>query len=157
MLSVYESIPNDAVINLKTKTSNFAISSKLAFDRFAFVLLDAWRWGFLFSRAIQMNFLKIKGTIAFARIPTVTKPCFKSILSGSLPEFFELVENVDESGISASVQRIQDNLLARLHLKGKKNCLYGEDACSKLFPISMLYLSKVYYGLIVTGVLFEDF
>lgn len=87
------------------------------------------------------------GAVSLARIPTVTKPCLKSIFSGSLPVFFEIVENVDESGISASVKTIQDNLLARLHSKGKKICLYGDDVWSKLFPMSMFHRSKVDYGL----------
>ena len=87
------------------------------------------------------------GTIALARIPTVTKPCLKSIFSGSLPAFFELVENIDESGMSTSVQSIPDNLLTRLHLKGKKICLYGDDVWSKLFPMKMFHRSKVDYGL----------
>jgi predicted AlkP superfamily pyrophosphatase or phosphodiesterase len=99
----------------------------------------------LFSRKILKG--EASSIISLARIPTVTKPCLKSIFSGSLPVFFELVENIDESGVSASVQTIQDNLLTRLHSQGKKISLYGDDVWTKLFPLSMFHRHNVDYGL----------
>ncbi len=85
--------------------------------------------------------------VAKARIPTVTKPSLKSIFSGVQPVFFEIVENIDESGISTSEKTNQENIISRLHAKGKKICLYGDDVWSKLFPKATFHRSEVDYGL----------
>lgn len=94
-----------------------------------------------------------QGMVAKARIPTVTKSSLKSIFSGIKPVFFEIVENIDESGISTSEKSNQDNILSRLHAKGKKICLYSDDVWSKLFPMTMFHRSNVDYGLNILVIL----
>lgn len=125
------------------------------FDRFVFFLLDAWRWDFLFSEGTEMTFLKQKivdgeaiGLVSLARIPTVTKPCLKSIFAGTHPVFFEIVENIDESGVSGSVSTgtSQDNLLHRLRGKGRTMAVYGDDVWLKLFPASLFHRHQVVFG-----------
>ena len=79
----------------------------------------------------------------------MTKPCLKSIFAGTHPVFFEIVENIDESGVTEKVQSstatTQDNLLHRL--KGKKNIsVYGDDVWSKLFPMSTFYRHDLAFG-----------
>lgn len=88
------------------------------------------------------------GFVSLARIPTVTSPCLKSILSGSHPVFFELVENIDESGVSGTVSTgpSQDNLLQRLKRKGKSVAVYGDDIWGKLFPLSLFDRHKLSFG-----------
>ena len=56
--SAYVKEAEEAVSVLKNKFSKHSPSSVPVFDRFAFVLLDAWRWDFLFSSTTPMNFLK---------------------------------------------------------------------------------------------------
>ena len=56
--SVYKSQAEEAKLNLKSIAPDLQLPDKPAFDRFAFVLLDAWRWDFLFSSSTPMPFLK---------------------------------------------------------------------------------------------------
>ena len=89
----------------------------------------------------------------------MTKPCLKSIFAGTHPVFFEIVENIDESGVTEKVQSstatTQDNLLHRL--KGKKNIsVYGDDVWSKLFPMSTFHRHDLAFGfnimVIISGI-----
>lgn len=86
--------------------------------------------------------------MSLARIPTVTKPCLKSIFAGTHPVFFEIVENIDESGVTETVQSstatTQDNLLQRL--KGKRISVYGDDVWGKLFPMSTFHRQELAFG-----------
>lgn len=90
------------------------------------------------------------GMVALARIPTVTKPCLKSIFAGTQPVFFEIVENIDESGVTENVHSTtgtsQDNLLQRIKAQGKKLAVYGDDVWSKLFPISTFHRHDLAFG-----------
>lgn len=90
------------------------------------------------------------GLVSLARIPTVTKPCLKSIFSGTHPVFFEIVENIDESGvtetITSSTATTQDNLLWRLKAAGKKLAVYGDDVWGKLFPMSTFHRHHLAFG-----------
>lgn len=83
-----------------------------------------------------------------ARIPTVTKPCLKSIFAGTHPVFFEIVENIDESGVTETVKSstatAQDNLLQRL--KGKSISVYGDDVWGKLFHMSTFHRHDLAFG-----------
>lgn len=90
------------------------------------------------------------GLVSLARIPTVTKPCLKSIFAGTHPVFFEIVENIDESGVTetmtSSTATTQDNLLRRLHRQGKKISVYGDDVWGKLFPMSTFHRHNLAFG-----------
>lgn len=56
--SVFESAANEAISHLEKSGPNSELLFQPTFDRFVFVLLDAWRWDFLFSPSTPMNFLK---------------------------------------------------------------------------------------------------
>ena len=90
------------------------------------------------------------GLVSLARIPTVTKPCIKSIFAGSQPVFFEIVENIDESGVTETVTSTtgtsQDNLLRRLRASGKTVSVYGDDVWGKLFPMSTFHRHDLAFG-----------
>lgn len=90
------------------------------------------------------------GLVALARIPTVTKPCLKSIFAGTQPVFFEIVENIDESGateaVKSSTGTTQDNLLQRLKRNGKKLAVYGDDVWAKLFPLDTFHRHDLAFG-----------
>ena len=101
------------------------------------------------------------GFVSLARVPTVTKSCLKSLFSGTLPVFFEIVENIDESGmtetISSSTATSTDNLLQRLAARGKNISVYGDDIWTKLFPIKMFHKHSVTFGfnIMVRGSLYK--
>lgn len=90
------------------------------------------------------------GLVSIARIPTVTKPCLKSIFAGTHPVFFEIVENIDESGVTetvtSSTSTTQDNLLRRLRAGGKRMAVYGDDVWGKLFPMSTFHRHDLAFG-----------
>ena len=94
------------------------------------------------------------GLVSLARIPTVTKPCLKSIFAGTLPVFFEIVENIDESGVTETVQSstgaTKDNLLQRLKENNKKISVYGDDVWGKLFPMSTFHRHDLAFGFDIT-------
>lgn len=90
------------------------------------------------------------GLVSLARIPTVTKPCLKSIFAGTQPVFFEIIENIDESGateaVKSSTATSTDNLLERLKSRGKKLAVYGDDVWGKLFPLDTFHRHDIAFG-----------
>lgn len=71
---------------------------------------------------------------ANARSPTVTMPRIKSITTGSIPSFVDLILNFDEADTSSTLSA-QDTWLAQLKAKGLgKLLMFGDDTWLKLFP-----------------------
>lgn len=61
-------------------------------------------------------------------------PKLKSITTGSVPSFVDLILNFDEADTSSTLAA-QDTWLAQLKRKGNgKLLLYGDDTWLKLFP-----------------------
>lgn len=61
-------------------------------------------------------------------------PRLKSITTGSIPSFVDLILNIDEGDTSSSLAS-QDTWLAQLKAKGTgKLLMYGDDTWLKLFP-----------------------
>lgn len=61
-------------------------------------------------------------------------PKLKSITTGSVPSFVDLILNFDEADTSSTLAA-QDTWLAQLKRKGDgKLLLYGDDTWLKLFP-----------------------
>ncbi len=56
--SAYKMETAEALIHLEKKLKLPITPSSPEFDRFAFVLLDAWRWDFLLSPSTPMSYLK---------------------------------------------------------------------------------------------------
>lgn len=71
---------------------------------------------------------------ANARSPTVTMPRIKSMTTGSIPSFVDLILNFDE-GDTSSTLAAQDTWLAQIKAKDMgKLLMYGDDTWLKLFP-----------------------
>ena len=69
-----------------------------------------------------------------ARSPTVTMPKIKSLTTGSIPSFVDLILNFDESDTSSTLAA-QDTWLAQIKAKNMgKLLMYGDDTWLKLFP-----------------------
>ncbi|OQR78638.1 GPI ethanolamine phosphate transferase 2-like [Tropilaelaps mercedesae] len=69
---------------------------------------------------------------AFA--PTVTLPRIKSILSGVVPGYADIIVNLDASRMST------DNVIYQAHSQLKRSYFFGDDTWLKLFPAE--YFSK---------------
>ena len=70
---------------------------------------------------------------SIAEAPTVTLPRIKSLVSGSVPTFFDFVMNFGASKMTTP-NIIED--LAKNH--NKKIVFYGDDTWMKLFPDSFV-------------------
>ncbi|KAF4120292.1 ethanolamine phosphate transferase 2 subunit G [Geosmithia morbida] len=96
------------------------------FDKLIFMVVDALR-----------SLIRDGGAVPFtanARSPTVTMPRIKSITTGSIPSFVDLILNIDEGDTSSSLA-VQDTWLAQLKAKNMgKLLMYGDDTWLKLFP-----------------------
>ncbi|KAH7140582.1 alkaline-phosphatase-like protein [Dactylonectria macrodidyma] len=111
------------------------------FDRLIFMVVDALRSDFVYSE--DSGFQYVQSLIrdgsampftANARSPTVTMPRIKSMTTGSIPSFVDLILNFDESDTSSTLAA-QDTWLAQIKAKGMgKLLMYGDDTWLKLFP-----------------------
>jgi ethanolaminephosphotransferase len=71
---------------------------------------------------------------ANARSPTITMPRIKSITTGSIPSFLDVILNFDEADTSSSLAA-QDTWIAQMKAKGTgKQLMFGDDTWLKLFP-----------------------
>ncbi|KAG9252784.1 alkaline-phosphatase-like protein [Emericellopsis atlantica] len=111
------------------------------FDKIVFMVIDALRSDFVYSGDSGFQFTqqlirdgKAIPFTANARSPTVTMPKIKSITTGSVPSFVDLILNIDEGDKSSSLAA-QDTWLAQLKSKDiGKLVMYGDDTWLKLFP-----------------------
>ncbi|PHH62423.1 hypothetical protein CDD81_7142 [Ophiocordyceps australis] len=111
------------------------------FNRLVFMVVDALRSDFVYSNGSGFHFTQSlirNGTAmpftANARSPTVTMPRIKSMTTGSIPSFVDLILNIDEADTSSSLAS-QDTWLAQLKISEKgKLLMYGDDTWLKLFP-----------------------
>ncbi|ODA82694.1 hypothetical protein RJ55_01202 [Drechmeria coniospora] len=114
---------------------------KPPFDRLVFMVVDALRSDFVYSQHSGFQFtqslIRDGAAIPFtanARSPTVTMPRLKSITTGSIPSFVDLVLNINEGDDSSSLAA-QDSWLAQLKASGKgKLLMFGDNTWLKLFP-----------------------
>ncbi|XP_003744961.1 GPI ethanolamine phosphate transferase 2-like [Galendromus occidentalis] len=101
--------------------------------RLVLVVIDALRYDFLdeknfpyaSSMVAKRHALKYKSR-AFA--PTVTLPRIKSILSGIVPGYADIIINLDASRMST------DNLIYQAHSELRRSYFFGDDTWLKLFP-----------------------
>lgn len=111
------------------------------FDKLIFMVIDALRSDFVFSEGSGFEYtqglIRDGSAIPFtanARSPTVTMPRIKSITTGSIPSFVDLILNFDE-GDTSSTLAAQDTWLAQFKSrKGGKLLMFGDDTWLKLFP-----------------------
>ncbi|KAK7403190.1 major facilitator superfamily transporter protein [Neonectria punicea] len=111
------------------------------FDRLIFMVVDALRSDFVYSEDSGFQYvqslIRDGSAIPFtanARSPTVTMPRIKSMTTGSIPSFVDLILNFDE-GDTSSTLAAQDTWLAQIKAKDMgKLLMYGDDTWLKLFP-----------------------
>ncbi|KAF5024635.1 hypothetical protein F66182_3399 [Fusarium sp. NRRL 66182] len=105
---------------------DFGSPPEAPFDRLIFMVVDALRS--LIRDGSAMPFT------ANARSPTVTMPRIKSMTTGSIPSFVDLILNFDEADTSSTLAS-QDTWLAQIKAKQMgKLLMYGDDTWLKLFP-----------------------
>ncbi|KAL2037023.1 hypothetical protein N7G274_010308 [Stereocaulon virgatum] len=111
------------------------------FDKVVFMVVDALRSDFVYSRNSGFNFTQslIRSGAAMpftahATSPTITMPRVKAITTGSIPSFLDVILNFAESDTTSSLAN-QDTWLSQLNDKpGGKLVMYGDDTWLKLFP-----------------------
>ncbi|KAK4179637.1 putative GPI ethanolamine phosphate transferase [Triangularia setosa] len=123
------------------ESSVYGEPPKAQFDRLVFMVIDALRSDFVYTRNSGFKFtqslIRDGGALPFtahATSPTVTMPRLKAITTGSIPSFLDVVLNLDEGDESSSLAS-QDTWLAQMKKKGTgKMVMYGDDTWLKLFP-----------------------
>ncbi|KAF2630219.1 alkaline phosphatase-like protein [Macroventuria anomochaeta] len=115
------------------------------FDKLVFMVVDALRSDFVYSKESGMSFVQSlirDGTAlpftAHATSPTITMPRVKAITTGSIPSFLDVILNFAESDTTSTLAT-QDTWLAQIKAKrfGNKQgklVMYGDDTWLKLFP-----------------------
>jgi ethanolaminephosphotransferase len=100
------------------------------------MLIDAMRVDFAFDLENKPrmpylnNLFKKNKAIPFklnSRPPTVTLPRLKSIVSGIVPEFIDILWNFNTTHL------IEDNIIKQMRSKNKSIVFYGDDTWLKLF------------------------
>ncbi|KAH7308203.1 alkaline-phosphatase-like protein [Stachybotrys elegans] len=111
------------------------------FDKLVFMVVDALRSDFVYAKGSGFEYtqslIRDGSAIPFtanARSPTVTMPRIKSITTGSIPSFVDLILNFDEEDTSSTLAA-QDTWLAQLKANQLgKLLMFGDDTWLKLFP-----------------------
>ncbi|KAJ6235686.1 phosphatidylinositol glycan-related [Anaeramoeba flamelloides] len=107
------------------------------YDRLVLLVIDALRADFVFSEDHSKSFPflsslihanQTKTMVCETAIPTVTLPRIKSLISGTIPDYFELIRNFNAKKASS------ENLIENFLKQGKKIYMYGDDTWEKLFP-----------------------
>ena len=108
-------------------------------DKIVLFLIDALRADFVYGNATTIPFVQQKleeslarGFIAKARTPTVTLPRLKALLSGSIPNFVDVIFNF------GSQEFTDDNLIKQLTAAGNRIVFYGDDTWLRMFPNSFV-------------------
>lgn len=121
--------PPQALYDIKFNISEF---HKPKIDTLVFIVIDALRIDFinnenmphLVSAATQNGcFLNVT-----VESPTVTMPRIKSITTGNIPQFVDMVLNL------ASTETIADSFLHQADFKNKKIVFYGDETWLQLYP-----------------------
>lgn len=100
-------------------------------SKLIFMLIDGLRFN-LFHHLNQtskiLNHSKINLLEAHSDPPTVTMPRIKSLTSGVMPCFLDVLQNLN------SQEFTQDNILYQLKNQGKRISLFGDETWNKLYP-----------------------
>src|SRR3990167_3173275 len=117
----------------------------ILYDRFVLIVIDALRANFVYSPLGRDNFSYLHkllmekraiGLVGKAKAPTVTLPRLKSLLTGSIPSFYEFVQNFNSPELKA------DSLIEQFHLQNSNISFYGDDTWLKLFPVKNKIFTK---------------
>ncbi|KAI5804032.1 alkaline-phosphatase-like protein [Peziza echinospora] len=127
-------LPGLSVFNQETE------DVKAPFDKVVFMVIDALRSDFIYSNTSNFRFTQslISGGNAFpftahAGAPTITMPRIKSMLTGSVPGFLDLILNFAESDTTSTLSH-QDNWPSQIKARGGNVVMYGDDTWIKLLP-----------------------
>ncbi|KRZ68336.1 GPI ethanolamine phosphate transferase 2 [Trichinella papuae] len=112
-----------------------------AVDKVVLIVVDAFREEFLSSQPENFPFITsmMKQNCglpytAKVHMPTVTLPRIKTLISGSIPSYIDLLYNIG----STEYKFNKDNIIARLKAAGKNVVFYGDETWIRLFPGSFL-------------------
>uniref|UniRef100_A0A8C7C6C1 Phosphatidylinositol glycan anchor biosynthesis class G (EMM blood group) n=1 Tax=Neovison vison TaxID=452646 RepID=A0A8C7C6C1_NEOVI len=107
------------------------------FRKVVIMLIDGLRDDFVFgSKGVKFmpytTYLVEKGAshsfVAEAKLPTVTMPRIKALMTGSLPGFIDVVRNLNSPAL------VEDNVITQAKAAGKRIIFYGDETWVKLFP-----------------------
>jgi len=113
-----------------------AHASQNAYGRLVVMLVDALREDFVHERE-EMRYVRsllrdhsdvTSSFVAIANTPTVTMPRIKALMTGGVPKFIDLLNNINSKSLE------EDNLISRLDTAGSRMVLYGDETWLKLFP-----------------------
>uniref|UniRef100_H2XP51 GPI ethanolamine phosphate transferase 2 C-terminal domain-containing protein n=1 Tax=Ciona intestinalis TaxID=7719 RepID=H2XP51_CIOIN len=113
---------------------------KAPFTKLVIIIVDGMRLDFIQGNHLKgdMPFLykalHAGNALSFtshAEAPTVTMPRLKSLTTGSIPGFIDVVFNLDQSSALK-----EDNIIGGMRRNGRKMVFYGDDTWIKLFPES---------------------
>ncbi|KAL1232813.1 GPI ethanolamine phosphate transferase [Trichinella spiralis] len=115
--------------------------SDRAVDKVVLIVVDAFREEFFKSQPKSFPFItsmmKQKGGLSYTakvHMPTVTLPRIKTLISGSIPSYIDLLYNIG----STEYKFDKDNIIARLKAAGNNVVFYGDETWIRLFPRSFL-------------------
>ncbi|RWS05639.1 GPI ethanolamine phosphate transferase 2-like protein [Dinothrombium tinctorium] len=82
--------------------------------------------------------------VSDAQTPTVTMPRIKALLSGNIPNFLDLIFNLNAAKFG------DDNLIERAFSKNKRIVFYGDDTWTQMFEESIFLRSNVTHSFFAT-------
>uniref|UniRef100_A0A1I8P023 GPI ethanolamine phosphate transferase 2 C-terminal domain-containing protein n=1 Tax=Stomoxys calcitrans TaxID=35570 RepID=A0A1I8P023_STOCA len=127
--------------NLGTIGSNYGNSSPLSLhdkrlsvpnlqhEQVILMLIDAWRSDFANETNMPYSHKKACSHINIkVNIPTVTMPRLKTITTGTISNFIDIILNL------GNTEKLSDSLLHRANTKGKRTVFAGDQTWMQLFP-----------------------
>ncbi|KAL1227721.1 GPI ethanolamine phosphate transferase [Trichinella pseudospiralis] len=115
--------------------------SEASVDKIVLIVVDAFRNEFFNSQPENFPFITsmMKQNCglpytAKVHMPTVTLPRIKTLISGSIPSYIDLLYNIG----STEYKFNKDNIIARLKAAGNNIVFYGDETWIRLFPKSFL-------------------
>ncbi|PVU98743.1 hypothetical protein BB559_001314 [Furculomyces boomerangus] len=135
----------EALIKDSIETTNVDEIPASTHDKLVLMVVDALRNDFVFGNDSCMNFTKglidnksALGYTAFAKVPTVTMPRIKALMTGTIPSYVDAVTNLLESHKESENSSDQeDSVIWQLVNNKKKNIhMFGDDTWLRLFPNS---------------------
>lgn len=116
------------------------VSSAKKFDNTVIMIVDAIRTDFVNDKYMPLTSKLIKDHGCLINVsvasPTVTLPRIKSLITGSVPQFMDLLHNL------GSPEVLEDSLLHRASKQGNQIIFHGDDTWLKIFPTNMFVRSS---------------
>lgn len=101
-------------------------------DKIIFVVIDALRLDFFTPQHMPFLYKTAEKTgcnfTVHVQSPTVTLPRIKSLTTGRVPQFSDILFNLGSAGV------VKDSFLHQAVEKGKKITFYGDDTWLRIYP-----------------------